>query len=77
MTVKLVVLPPALAASIVGGAVVKVAVGATVSTVNVARLGLAATALTPAVSVTWLATRLTVYVPCVLAPQLAAGALIV
>ncbi len=77
MTVTVVVLPLALVALIyVGGEEVTLAVGATVSTRNVVRLGLA-TRATPLISVTWSGTKLTVYVPCGLAPQVPDGAVIV
>ena len=76
VTVKLVVDVPPLAALIVGGAVVTNAVGVTVSTMNVLNEAFAATTF-PATSSTWSATRLTVYVPCALADQVAPPAVIV
>ncbi len=80
MTVTVAVLPPAPVPFISGWVPFSLGVaGATVSTVNVARLGLAAMAL-PAKSFTWLAARATVYMswapatPQLLSPE---GAVIV
>ena len=71
----MVLLPLPLVELIVGAASVTETVGATVSTTNVERLALAAM-LFPARSLT-VVPRLTVYVPCALADQLAEGAVIV
>src|SRR5436309_1719124 len=76
VTVKVLVVAAAVEAMRFDGAVVSAAVGATVSTLKEVRLALAATLL-PATSLTELATRLTVYVPCALLPQLLPGAVMV